>query len=444
MVFILGRYSVPGTTESGTMLRVPKFVRKFYGDKNGSIATTFAVMLIPILTGVGAAIDYSRANAVKVQLQGALDSALIAGAKDGTSSWMQVAQNVFAGNLASKNIAASTPTFTSETDSSYAGSVTASVATSVLSIIRIRTLTVGASGKAKMVEADNSCILVLDHGQPTSHNALALNGAPMVNLSGCSIRSNTSMDCNGHDGSSTKSYAAGTATGCAGPKSNAPLVPDVYASLSPGIGKSCGTSRPGVNWTPGTLPTGSGFITVDRGAYTEYHVCGDLTVAGSGYLTGNPPSKDVVVIIENGNLTVANAADVNTVKTTIVMTGDNNYSSKINFPNGSGKLGTLTLSASTGSTNPWQGVAIYLDPTLTKDVDNSWGSGAEFNAEGLVYLGNSNVVTNGNMSSSNSKCTKFVMNSLTTNGHVDLNFTQADCAAIGMKQWGGITVHLTQ
>jgi hypothetical protein len=295
-----------------------------------------------------------------------------------------------------------------------------------------------------MVEGDNSCILVLDHGQPTSHNALTLNGAPIVNLSGCSIRSNTSMDCNGHDGNSTKSYAAGTATGCAGPKSNAPLVPDIYASLAPSITKSCGTARPGVNWTPGTLPTGSGFITVDKGLYTEYHVCGDLTMAGSGYLTGNSPPKDLVVVIENGTLTVANNADVNTVKTTIVLTGNNSYSSEIKFPNGAGKLGTLTLSASTGSTNAWQGVAIYQDPALTYQVDDSWGSGAEFNAEGLVYLGNSNVVTNGNMSSSNSKCTKFVMNSLTTNGHVDLNFTQADCAAIGMKQWGGVTVHLTR
>jgi hypothetical protein len=102
------------------------------------------------------------------------------------------------------------------------------------------------------------------------------------------------------------------------------------------------------------------------------------------------------------------------------------------------------MSASTGSTNPWQGVAIYQDPALTHDVDNSWGSGAEFNADGLAYLGNSNVVTYGNMASTNSRCTKFVMNSLTTNGHVDLNFTQADCAAMGLKQWGGITVHLTQ
>jgi hypothetical protein len=428
------------------MLSTLKLLRRFCSRTDASIATTFALALIPIMTAVGAAVDYSRANSAKAYLQSALDTALIAGAKDASSNWMQVAQNVFSGNLATKNLSAPTPTFTSESDSTYTGSVTTSVPTSVLGIIRINSLTIGARGKAKMAEADNSCILTLDHGQPSSHISLTLNGAPIVNLSGCSIRTNTSMDCNGHDGTSTKSYAGGVATGCTGPKSNASLVPDIYAGLASNITKSCGTSRPGVNWTPGTLPTGSGFITVNKTGYTEYHVCGDLTVSGSGYLTGNPPAggQDAVVVIENGSLTVANDADVNTVRTTIVMTGDNTHSATINFPNGASKLGTLTMSASTGSTNPWQGVAIYQDPALTHDVDNSWGSGAEFNADGLAYLGNSNVVTYGNMASSNSRCTKFVMNSLTTNGHVDLNFTQADCAAMGLKQWGGITVHLTQ
>jgi hypothetical protein len=34
------------------------------------------------------------------------------------------------------------------------------------------------------------------------------------------------------------------------------------------------------------------------------------------------------------------------------------------------------------------------------------------------------------------------MNSFTTNGSVKLDFAQQNCAAIGLKQWGGIIVHL--
>jgi hypothetical protein len=102
------------------------------------------------------------------------------------------------------------------------------------------------------------------------------------------------------------------------------------------------------------------------------------------------------------------------------------------------------LSPPTAVENPWQGVALYLDPALTRNVDNSWGPGASFSADGLVYLGNSNVVTDGNTASANSKCTKFVMNSFVTNGSVRLDFAQQNCAAIGLKQWAGITVHLTR
>jgi hypothetical protein len=61
-----------------------------------------------------------------------------------------------------------------------------------------------------------------------------------------------------------------------------------------------------------------------------------------------------------------------------------------------------------------------------------------------VYLGNSNVVTDGNTTSSNAKCSKFVLNSFVTNGSIMLDFDQsvASCAAIGLKQWGGIVVQL--
>src|SRR5215204_1463996 len=266
--------------------------RRLCSDQRGSVALIFALALIPIMTGVGAAIDYSRANSVKVFLQSTLDSALIAGAKDGSSNWTQVALNVFSGNLASKNISAGTPTFTSDSESIYSGNVTASVPTTVLGVIRINQINVGVHGAAKMAEADDSCILALDEGQPKSHVSLSLNGAPIVNLSGCSIRSNTSVDCNGHDGSLTKSYASGAAAGCTRPSSGAPLVPDIFADLAKNITTLCGSDRPGTTWVPGVLPIGAAIKTVAKTGYTEYNICGNLLVSGIGYLTGAAPATD--------------------------------------------------------------------------------------------------------------------------------------------------------
>jgi hypothetical protein len=250
------------------------------------------------------------------------------------------------------------------------------------------------------------------------------------------------MNCNGHDGDITKAISYGTASGCGHPQPYTPPVPDIYAKLATNITKTCGVLRPGVIWTGGTLP---GKVAQDT--YDEIHVCGDLTLKGdltgtTDYLTDG--TRDTVIIVENGNLIIPKDADVGAKRTVIILTGNNTYPSKIVFPQGNGQPATLTLSAPTNSANPWQGVAFFQDPSLNKDIDNKWGPGANFNADGLVYLGNSNVVTDGNTSSSNAKCSKFVMNTFTTNGSVALNFDQsiAACAAIGLKQWDGVFVHL--
>jgi hypothetical protein len=125
---------------------------------------------------------------------------------------------------------------------------------------------------------------------------------------------------NGHDGNVTKGIASGTSTDCGKPKSYAPLVPDIYAPLATNITPLCGSLKPGVDWTPGTLPSGAAFKTVNMGGYKEYHVCGDLNLLGTGYLTGNAPASDTVIVIENGSLNIDDKASISTLKTAIVMT----------------------------------------------------------------------------------------------------------------------------
>jgi hypothetical protein len=435
--------TVAGSTVEVFVRQFCNGLRRYRAAEHGNVAVIFALAVAPLATAMGIAVDYSRANAVKADVQAALDSALLAGAKDGSSTWTTLAANVFNANFGAKAISLPTPAFTKDENLVYSGSVTASLPTSILGVLGIHSLDVSAHGKATAAEADNSCILTLDHGQSKSHVSLSLNGAPAVNLSGCSIRSNSSMNCNGHDGNLTKSVASGSAAGCGRPSSGAPPVPDTFADLAKNITSLCGADRNGATWTPGAIPNGAGTKpAVAKTGYTEYHICGDLTVSGSGFLTGSAPATDSVVVIENGSLVVANNAVINTARTAIVLTGDNSSPAKITFPNGGGKKGTLSLSPSTATGNPWQAVSLYLDPKLTKNVDNSWGPGAAFSADGLVYLGNSNVVSHGNTGSGDSKCTKYVMNSFVTNGSVKLDLSQQNCSAMGLKQSDGMVVHL--
>jgi hypothetical protein len=417
----------------------------FCGSRGGNVALTFALVSLPLVTGLGMAVDYSRANATKASVQDALDSAVLAGAKDGGSSWATTAANIFTSNLTGKSISYSTPSF-SKSDPYYTGSVSASVPTSILGIVGINNVAVNASSKAMSApDGYSSCILTLDKGQPTSHVSITLSGAPLISLTGCSMRSNSSMNCSGHDGGATKSYASGSASGCSNPTANVSVVNDVYASMASNITKQCGSTKTGVTWTAGTLPTGSAVKTVSKTGYTEYHICGDLTLSGTGSLFSTAPSGDTVIVVENGSVNVTNGANVTASRTGFVLTGDNNSAAQINFPNGAGKTATLTVSPPSTVGNPWQAVAVYLDPALTKNVDNSWGPGATFNVDGLVYLGNSNLTTNGNAASGASKCTKLVLNSLSTNGSLNMNFYQQNCATLGLKQADAIgSVHLVQ
>jgi Flp pilus assembly protein TadG len=423
------------------------FGTSFLGDlarsRDGSVVPLLGLALIPLVGAIGATVDYSRANGVKASLQATLDAAVLAAAKDGTSNWSQTASAVFNGNAVTKSgSSVNAPTFAFDGSNTYSGQASATVPT-VLSLLGFSTLNVNVSSVAMTSNTDNSCILTLDQGKPRSDVSLTLNGAPVVNLSGCSIRSNTSMVCNGHNGAATASIAAGTTSGCSNPQNNADVVPDIYAPLAKNITPLCGGSRPGATWTAGASPP-KGVIVASMSGYTEYHICGDLTVSGNGYLI-SPGGSDSAIVIENGSLNVDDSAAISTSRTVIVLTGNNQYASSINFPNGKGHAASLSLSPPTGS-DPWRGVSLYQDPALTSNVDDTWGPGATFNADGVVYLPYANLIIHGSSASNNAQCTKIVVNTFTTDGSVNLNFAQTTigCTSLGMKQWTDTPVHLAQ
>jgi Flp pilus assembly protein TadG len=56
--------------------------RRLQNDSSGNIAVLFAIALVPILTFVGAAVDYSRANAARSSMIGALDSTALMLSRD--------------------------------------------------------------------------------------------------------------------------------------------------------------------------------------------------------------------------------------------------------------------------------------------------------------------------------------------------------------------------
>ena len=72
--------------------RVQQAVRRFARANEGNIAVIFTIALIPLISFIGAAIDYSRANNARSTMQAALDSTALMLSKDLSSGVITTAQ----------------------------------------------------------------------------------------------------------------------------------------------------------------------------------------------------------------------------------------------------------------------------------------------------------------------------------------------------------------
>lgn len=417
--------------------------RNLVRRRDGSVVPLFALALIPIFGTVGAAVDYSRANSVRAKLQAAIDSAIFAGISDGTTNWKQTALNIFVANSQIPNdVAVATPSFSDDGQGNYSASANA-VVTTMFGLLGVTSINVAVSANAAAGAPETSCILALDQGQPLTHLSVSFAGAKHIKLAGCSVRSNTSIDCTGVKSGASAAIAAGNVTHCSDPQPNSSLVTDIYAPLASNIVPLCGAQRTNTTWTAGVLP--AGVKTASGSGYTEYHICGDLTLTGNGYLVGgSAPGSDSVIVIENGSLTLASNASINTARTTIVLTGSNAYPSSLNFPSSNNNQATLSMTPSTSSNNPWQGVSLYQDPILTNGVNNVWGDGANLKADGVIYLPHSNLSLTGKASSNTYNCSKMVVNTISAVDKVTVDFSQVKggCDDIGIKQPPGSVTRL--
>jgi Flp pilus assembly protein TadG len=132
---------------------------RFAPDEGASVVPIFTLALIPIVGLVGSAVDYSRASGLRQSLQLALDTAILAGARDGTSNWSVVALNSFSANKPAKvqsSLPGLAPSF-SANGTTYSGAVTASVQTSFMGILGISAIPLSAQSTAAVRNGNARC-----------------------------------------------------------------------------------------------------------------------------------------------------------------------------------------------------------------------------------------------------------------------------------------------
>jgi Flp pilus assembly protein TadG len=149
-------------------------IARFRRADGGNLAVTFSLALLPVVGVVGASVDYSKANNIRTQMQSSLDAAVLAGVTQASGKQVSVASATFTTNYVGRWGTGATASFTVNADSSLTGSAHATVATSLMRMVGISSISVKVNAKAAIntTQTSNVCILLVD---PTQSQSLLVN-----------------------------------------------------------------------------------------------------------------------------------------------------------------------------------------------------------------------------------------------------------------------------
>ncbi|MBX3494080.1 MAG: VWA domain-containing protein, partial [Parvibaculum sp.] len=143
-----------------------RFLRRWTADRSGNFATIFAIALIPIAAAAGAAVDVSRAYIVETRLAAALDAAALAvGTASGLSSAeiQTLAQAYFDANYPASKLGVPGTITVSDTQTTVDLSVKADLPTTIMGIVGIKSLKIGATSQVMRHGKKLEVVLVLDN-----------------------------------------------------------------------------------------------------------------------------------------------------------------------------------------------------------------------------------------------------------------------------------------
>ncbi len=140
---------------------------RFVSDTSGATAVFFGIALIPLALATGAAVDYSRANATRTELQKALDAALIAGAIEASKGKKEKAIPPFVKKFfqANSTVKKGSVTLTTEADTTagiVSGTAQVDVPTTFMNLAGIKNISVSAKSQALYSLGQSEIALALD------------------------------------------------------------------------------------------------------------------------------------------------------------------------------------------------------------------------------------------------------------------------------------------
>jgi Flp pilus assembly protein TadG len=408
------------------------FVR-LRADQHGNIAVIMGFLLPPLIGALGLGFEVGNWYLTTRAMQNAADSAAIAAATNASSNYATEAQAVAAqyGFVDGSNNATVTASNAAACPSGGNTCYSVTIATSVplllseilgyqgnITVNGVYRQSLTSTAVAKSSPAQQPiCLLALNQ----TATALRTNGAPNSDFTGCTVMSNSAATCNGSNLKATFGLAHGSNSGCGiAQQSNIPVVTDPYLAMAAHIpANTCSSyaqeTKHGSSWSGGISWSGS----MSTSGITQD--CGDVRLTGNVVINTPDSTTGATLVIENGQLDLNGytLSTANGSAVTIVFSGTSGNYSHIPTDNSTGQGGTLNIQAPSGTSAPFQGMAIYQDPNLTTGVDITYkGNNPAWDISGGVYLPHSNLQMSGavNKSSSGGDCFVMIADTINING----------------------------
>jgi Flp pilus assembly protein TadG len=395
--------------------------KRFVGANEGNIAVIFTIAAIPIIGFVGAAIDYSRANAARSTMQAALDSAALMLSKDlssgkiSTSDVTTTAQKYFGALYTNKDatIAPITATYTANNGNlgnTIQLTAHGSINTDFVKVLGSNFSTMGfgststtAWGNVKMRVAlalDNTGSMASDGKITALRNAVAGTGGLIDQLSALAQN-------NGDVYISVIPFAKVVNAGASNygatwidwtdwlnPPTSQPNNGSTQATLPPnwhayGPGWTCPFTNSNSGFTCMSSPTNasssvskipssgtySGYIcpSVDSNSHTAYNGCWDSEPAGTGVFCSGSSSCNCNGMPSGGSCVCAGSGSSKSCTSTLythnwTQPGPNDTTDNKNQPRVSAPVGFQTVSGTVTTPNQW------TPTSATTTVANNWMS----------------------------------------------------------------------
>ena len=413
-----------GTSKS---IRLVETCVRYRRSTAGDVAPMFALAVIPVFGLMGMAVDYSHGAAMRAAMQAAVDATSLNLAKKASAlTQEQLSQQVTDGFSATfskpemQSVAVSA-LYTAQ-DKSLTVAATGLMKTNFLSIIGFSSLTIGARAVAKPVGDGTACVLALNS---TAAGAITVQGNTTVNLSGCSLYSdsNSSSALTVGGTASLTALSVGVVGGISGNQSIS-TTKGVSTGLSPIPDPYAGVALPAVTGCDHHNFSAKDKMTISAGVY-----CGGMKFGAGADVTLNPG----IYIIDQDDLAVNGGAKLTGTGVTIVFTS----STSTKWPTATIN-GGATVNLTPPTTGPTAGIVLYGDRNAPVGTAFTLDGGASQYFGGAVYLPKGAVKFSGG-SSTGAGCTQVIGDTVTFTGNSGLAI---NCQGAATKPFGPTGVRL--